>query len=138
MNKVILIGNLTRDPEKRTTQNGTSVAAFTVAVQRKFKNADGGYDTDFINCVAWRSTADFVGQYFTKGSKIALTGSLQTRDYTDKNGNKRSTTEVIADDVEFVTKKENATKTENKTSDELDDFLKDWNIKPADDSELPF
>ena len=70
MNKAIFTGNLTKDPEKRTTQHGTSVTSFTVAVQRRFKNQNGNYDADFINCVAWRGTADFVAQYFSKGSRI--------------------------------------------------------------------
>ena len=101
MNKVVLVGNLTKEPEKRATPQGVSVTTFTVATQKRFKNADGGYDADFINCVAWRTTADFVAQYFVKGSRIGVVGSLQTRSYDDKDGNKRYVTEVVADEVEF-------------------------------------
>ena len=131
MNKAILVGNLTKDPEKRTTPNGVTVTSFTVAVQKRFKNADGGYDADFINCVAFRQTADFTAQYFQKGSMIGVTGSLQTRSYEDKNGNKRYVTEVLADNVEFV-----GSKKEQKAEDIFGDELEDY--KPLDDSELPF
>lgn len=135
MNKVILVGRLVKDPEKRTTQNGSSVTSFTVAVNRKFKNADGNYDADFLNCVAWQKTADFVAQYFTKGSPIGVVGSLQTRSYTDKSGIKRYITEILIDDAEFVAKKENDAKRENKASEDL----LDWgDMVPADDTELPF
>lgn len=102
MNKVMLVGNIVRDPEHRTTPNGTSVTTFTVAVQRRMKNAEGRYDTDFINIVAWRSTADFVAKYFGKGSRIGIVGTIQSRSYDDKNGEKRYVTEVIAEEVEFV------------------------------------
>ena len=100
MNKVILIGNLTKDPELTTTNNGIEVCKFTVAVQRKFKNKDGEYEADFINCVAWRKTAEFVNQYFSKGKKIACVGSIQTRTYEAQDGGTRYVTEVVADEVE--------------------------------------
>ena len=102
MNQVNLVGNLTRDPEGGTTQNGIAYCRFSVACQRKFKNAQGQYDADFINCLAWRQTAEFVQRYFIKGNKIGLTGSIQTGSYTAQDGSKRYTTEVLVDNVEFV------------------------------------
>ena len=102
MNQVQLVGNITRDPDYRTLQSGVTCCQFTVACQRRFKNASGTYDADFINCVAWRQTADFVNRYFVKGNKIGLTGTLQTRSYDAQDGTKRYVTEVIVENVEFV------------------------------------
>ena len=102
MNQVALVGNLTKDPETRTTNNGNKVCNFTVACRRRVKNASGEYESDFINCVAWKKTAEIVTQYFAKGSKIALTGSLQTRTYDAQDGSKRHITEVLVDGVEFI------------------------------------
>ena len=102
MNQVQLVGNLTRDPEGGTTQNGIAYCRFTVACQRRFKNANGTYDADFINCLAWRQTAEFVQRHFIKGNKIGLIGSIQTGSYTAQDGTKRYTTEVLVDNVEFV------------------------------------
>ena len=96
------MGNICRDPEYRTLQSGVTCCQFTVACQRRFKNANGGYDADFINCVAWRQTADFVNRYFIKGNKIGLTGTIQTRSYDAQDGSKRYVTEVIVENVEFV------------------------------------
>ena len=145
MNKVILTGNLTKDPEKRTTQQGTSVASFTVAVQRRFKNQDGKYDADFINCVAWRGTADFVENYFKKGSRIGVIGSIQTRSYDDNSGNKRYVTEVIADEVEFEGGKQQdrtgkADQQEALVDRDARELFGDEisSFTPSDDSELPF
>ena len=102
LNKIILMGRLTRDPELRHTQQGTPVASFTLAVDRDFKGRDGGdRATDFIDIVAWRNTADFVSKYFTKGRMAVVEGRLQVREWTDKDGNKRRTTEVVADSVYF-------------------------------------
>jgi len=105
MNKVILVGNLTRDPEHRTTPSGASVCTFTVAVQRRFANQQGVREADFSNCVAWRQTADFVHRYFTKGKRIGVVGSLQTRTYDAQDGSKRYVTEVVCDECEFVDSK---------------------------------
>lgn len=105
MNKVILIGRLTADPELRQTQSGVSSCRFTVAVNRKYKNEQTGeYDADFISCTAWRQTAEFVSRYFNKGKMIALEGTLRTGKYQDKNHNDVThyTTEVYVDNVEFV------------------------------------
>ena len=105
MNKVELVGNLTRDPEMRQTGNGTQVAHFTVAVTRNYKSADGSKHTDFISCVAWRKQAEFICNYFTKGMKIGVIGSIRTRSYEDKQGQRRSAFEVECDELEFVTSK---------------------------------
>lgn len=102
MNTVTIMGRLTRSPELKQTQTGTSFCNFTVAVDRRFKNKEGGYDTDFISCVAWRNTAEFLAKYFIKGKPIALTGTLQTRNYEDDDGKRVYVTEVNTDAVSFV------------------------------------
>ncbi len=107
LNKVILIGNLTADPELRQTQSGQSVSSFTVAVNRRYQK-DGGSECDFINVVAWRERAEFVSRYFRKGSNIIICGSIQTRSYTTNAGEKRTAVEVVADEVSF-----GASKSEN-------------------------
>lgn len=101
LNKIFIMGRLTRDPELRRTQNGTAVTSFSLAVDRDFKNADGTKDTDFIDVVAWRATAEFVAKYFTKGRMAVVEGRLQMRDWTDKEGNKRRNAEVLADSIYF-------------------------------------
>lgn len=101
LNKIFIMGRLTRDPELRRTQNGTAVTSFTMAVDRDFKNADGTTDTDFIDVVAWRNTAEFVSKYFGKGRMAVVEGRLQLRDWTDKDGNKRRNAEVLADNIYF-------------------------------------
>ena len=102
LNHITIMGRLTRDPELRRTGTGTAVASFTVAVDRDFGGRDGGEkETDFIDCVAWRSTGEFVSKYFTKGSMIVVSGRLQIRGWTDKEGNKRRSAEVVADNVYF-------------------------------------
>ena len=102
MNKVILIGNLANDPEARTTQSGISQSTFRIAVQRRFANAQGVREADFLTVVAWRQNADFCNRYLTKGSKVAVEGSIQTRSYDAQDGSKRYVTEIIADSVESV------------------------------------
>lgn len=102
MNAVSLVGNLARDPEYRTLQSGVTCCQFTVACQRRFTNQQGVREADFISCVAWRQTADFIHKYFIKGNKIGLTGSIQTRSYDAQDGSKRYVTEVLVDNVEFV------------------------------------
>ncbi len=104
LNKVILIGNLVADPELKKTPSGVSVTSFRIAVSRRF-NKDGETQADFINIVCWRSTAEFVAQYFSKGKPILVCGSLQSRDWTDQNGQRRYITEVVADEVSFVERK---------------------------------
>jgi len=102
LNHIVIMGRLTRDPELRRTGSGIAVASFTVAVDRDFGGRDGGEkETDFIDCVAWRSTGEFVSKYFTKGSMIVVSGRLQIRSWTDKDSNKRRTAEVVADNCYF-------------------------------------
>lgn len=101
LNRIIVMGRMTRDPELRRTNSGTAVASFTVAVDRDFKSQSGEKETDFIDIVAWRSTAEFVSKYFSKGRMAVVEGRLQIRDWTDKNGNKRRSAEIVADNVYF-------------------------------------
>ena len=108
LNHITIMGRLTRDPELRRTGSGVAVASFSVAVDRDFSGRDGGEkETDFIDCVAWRNTGEFVSKYFTKGSMIVVSGRLQIRSWTDKDGNKRRTAEVVADNVYFGESKRN-------------------------------
>ena len=102
MNKILLIGRLTKEPELRYTQSGTAVASFTLAVNRSFTNQNGEREADFINCIAWQKAAEFVSQYFKKGQQMALEGRLQVRSYDDNNGQRRWVTEVVTEKVEFV------------------------------------
>ena len=101
LNKIILMGRLTRDPALRRTQSGTAVPSFSLAVDRDFKSQSGEKETDFIDVVAWRNTAEFVSKYFTKGRMAVVEGRLQIRDWTDRDGGKRRSAEVIADNVYF-------------------------------------
>ena len=101
LNKIILMGRLTRDPELRRTGTGTAVTSFSLSVDRDFKSQSGEKETDFIDIVAWRSTAEFVSKYFTKGRMAVVEGRLQIRDWTDKDGGKRRSAEVVADNVYF-------------------------------------
>ena len=102
LNHIVIMGRLTRDPELRRTGSGIAVASFTIAVDRDFSPKDGGEkETDFIDCVAWRQTGEFVSKYFTKGRMIVVSGRLQIRSWTDKDGNKRRTAEVVADNCYF-------------------------------------
>lgn len=105
-NKVILVGNMAADPELRKTQSGTSVCSFKIAVNRRFQK-DGQTETDFIEIVTWKGTAEFVSKYFRKGKPILVCGQLQNRSWTDKDGQKRYTTEVVADEATFVGNKSN-------------------------------
>ena len=109
LNHIDLMGRLTRDPELRRTQSGTAVASFTLACDRDFGSRDGGErETDFVDIVAWRSTAEFVAKYFTKGRMAVVEGRLQLRDWTDKDGNKRRNAEVVANSVYFGDSKRDA------------------------------
>ena len=108
LNRIVLMGRLTRDPELRHTGSGTAVASFSLAVDRDFKSQDGEKETDFIDIVAWRSTADFVSKYFTKGRMAVVEGRLQIRDWKDKDGNNRRSAEVVADHVYFGDSKKDA------------------------------
>ena len=106
LNEVILMGRLTRDPDVRMTQNGTTAANFTLACERDYAPQGQDRETDFFDIVAFRNTADFVGQYFSKGQLVAVKGRLQQRDWTDKQGNKRRTTEILADRCYFAEKRQ--------------------------------
>lgn len=101
LNKIFLMGRLTRDPELRHTQSGTAVASFSLAVDRDYKSQAGEKETDFIDIVAWRSTAEFVSKYFAKGRMAVVEGRLQIRDWTDKEGGRRRSAEVVADNIYF-------------------------------------
>lgn len=101
LNKIIVMGRMVRNPELRRTNTGTAVASFTIACDRDFKSEGGERDADFIECVAWRNTAEFVSKYFTKGRMAVVSGRLQTRNWTDKEGNKRNAKEIVAESVYF-------------------------------------
>ena len=113
MNKVFLIGRLTRDPELRYTGNNTAVATFSLAVNRAFSNQQGEREADFINIVVWRKQAENVKNYLSQGSQVAIDGRLQTRSYEDNNGQKRYVTEVVADNVEFLGSKNSSNNNSN-------------------------
>ena len=105
LNTAIIMGRLTAEPELKSTGSGISVCSFTVAVDRRFKGQNEERQTDFIRCVAWRSSAEFLARYFHKGSMVAVTGSIQVRQYEDKNGSKREAVEVVADQINFTGEK---------------------------------
>lgn len=130
MNKVILIGNLTKDPEIATTSNGISVTRFTLAVQRKFRNESGEYEADFINIVCWRDLADLTHKYLSKGKKTAVVGRLQSRSYEANDGTKRYVTEIVADEVEFL-----STRSSDSDGAKREEVTK---LEPIDDNDLPF
>ena len=111
MNKVILIGNLASDVESRTTSSGVANCTFRLAVQRRFTNANGVREADFLPVVCWRQTAELCSKYLMKGSKVAIEGSIQTRSYDAQDGTKRYVTEIIADGVEFLTRREDQAQT---------------------------
>ncbi len=115
LNKAILMGRLTADPELRQTPNGISVATFSLAVNRNYQSKSGERQADFINIVAWRGTAEFVSRYFTKGQQAVVEGSIQTRNYEDKQGNKRTAFEVVAEQIYFADTK-NANQGANRSS----------------------
>lgn len=103
MNKVFLIGNLTKDPEMRSTQSGVAVCNFSIAVNRRFRNSQTGQqETDFLNVIAWRRLAELCAKYLAKGRKVAISGSIQTRTYEAKDGSKRAAWDIVADEVEFL------------------------------------
>ena len=132
LNKIVLMGRLTRDPDLRRTQSGTAVASFTLAVDRDYKPQDGERETDFIDIVAWRGTGEFVSKYFTKGRIAVVEGRLQVRDWTDKDGNKRRSTEVVADNVYFGDSKRSESGTPAEPSGELQE------LPDEEKGELPF
>ena len=137
LNHITAAGRLTKDPELRRTQNGVAVASFTIACDRDIKDASGNKQTDFIDCVAWRNTAEFADKYFTRGRMVIVSGRLQMREWTDKNGNKRRNAEILAENVYFADSKravENTEKNETKEAAQTVDF----DQVEIDDDELPF
>ena len=142
MNKAILVGRLTKDPELKTTASGVSVCSFTIAVNRRFKNSEGGYDADFISCVAWRQQAEFISKYFSKGRMVGICGSIQTRNYEREDGQRVYVTEVVADEVSFVDSKsqsDNAPANNPGTSTSANSFgAADGFIPMPADDDLPF
>lgn len=141
MNKVILIGNLARDPELKSTNNGTSVCTFSIAVNRARTNAAGEREADFFNIVTWQGLAENCAKYLTKGRKVGVSGRLQTRSYDDKDGNKRYVTEVVAEDVEFITSRndDNGGGNYESSSNSRPQQKKQVSeLEPVGDDELPF
>lgn len=140
LNKIIIMGRMTHDPELRRTGSGTSVTSFSLAVYRDFKPQSGEKETDFIEVVAWKNTAEFVSKYFSKGRMAVVEGRLQIRDWTDKAGNKRTTAEVVADNVYFADSKrsesnDNQKENFNALSGRLSD---DFVPISEEDGEIPF
>lgn len=143
INNVILMGRLTADPEVRTTTTGKSVCSFSIAVERSYAKSGEQRQTDFINIVAWGSTANFISKYFTKGSMIALQGQIQTRNYEDKNGNKRTAFEILAREVSFCGSKTqtNTASAEVATSSQTNRYQSSEPFdfeEIGDDEDLPF
>ena len=134
MNRVFLIGNLTKDPELATTNSGVSVCRFALAVSRNFSNADGERETDFLNIIVWRGQAENCHKYLKKGSKCAISGSIQVRNYDAPDGTKRYVTEIVADNVEFLNSKNG----QGEGQDKLDDKKEVSDLEPIDDDTLPF
>ena len=145
MNKVFLIGRLTRNPELRYTGNNTAVASFSIAVNRNFSNQQGEREADFINIVVWRKQAENVKNYLQQGSQVAIDGRIQTRSYDDNNGQKRYVTEVVADNVEFLGSKNSSTNSNNMNNSSKNsegptpyDFGEDKEPKGTDVDSNPF
>ena len=131
MNKVILIGNLANAPESRTTQNGIAQCSFRIAVQRRFKGANGERETDFLAWGCWRQTAEFAQRYLAKGRKVAVEGRIQTRSYDAQDGSKRYVTEIIADSMEAVGSREDGAR-------KPESAQQNGGFTEVDDDELPF
>ena len=150
INRVILMGNLTADPELHQTQNGVSVLSFTIAIGRRFTTQTGERKADFIHCVAWRQTAEFISKYFNKGKMVAVDGTLQSRNYVDKNGNNRNAIEVIVENVSFCGNGKSRMDAEHvgteRDGDSKGDLFSSEDVAGiegfeelgSDDSELPF
>lgn len=134
MNKVILMGRLTKDVEMRQTPTGVSVARFTIAVNRRFAGKDAQQQADFINCIAWRQTGEFISRYFSKGNMIAVVGSIQTRSWDDKDGKRQYATEVVVDEAYFTGEKAKSNTAEQQTNDFNTDEFEDLDL----DGDLPF
>lgn len=145
LNKTILMGRLTRDPELRYTQSNIPVVSFTLAVDRGLRNATEGQQTvDYINCVAWRGTAEFVSRWFRKGQLVAVSGKIQSRNYTDKDGNNRTAVEIVADEVFFAESKKDTKQefTQSETTAEVETIPEnsyaEFEEIIGDDEDMPF
>ena len=139
LNKIFIMGRLTRDPELRTTNSGTSVASFSLAVDRNYKGADGEKETDFIDCVAWRQTGEFAAKYFTRGRMAVVEGRLQIRPWTDKEGNNRRSAEVIVDNMYFGdSKRDGDTGGARPASGPVNVSANNWQEADEDEGDLPF
>lgn len=136
MNKVILVGNLTRDPELSETPSGIAVCRFSIAVSRDYANAEGNRETDFFNITVWRSRAENCGKYLKKGNKVAIVGSLQNRSYDDKDGNKRYVTDVVANEVEFLTPR--GAQGDGEDVEMVSSRRERPQLEAIDDNQLPF
>ncbi len=136
MNKVILVGNLTRDPELTETPSGVAVCRFAIAVSRDYASADGTRETDFFNITVWRGRAENCGKYLKKGNKVAVVGSLQTRSYEDKDGIKRNVTDIVASEVEFLTPK--SASFDGEDAPVLSSKRERPQLEAIDDNQLPF
>lgn len=134
MNKVYLIGNLTRDPELAETSSGIKVCRFAIAVNRTYAGSDGNRETDFFNITVWRTQAENCGRYLKKGSKVAIVGSLQNRSYEDKEGVKRNVTDIIASEVEFLASRS----AQDGGQEEVPSKKERPKIEPVSDDDLPF
>lgn len=136
MNKVFLIGNLTRDPEYATTNNGTSVCRFSIAVNRNYKSADGEVLTDYFNCVAWKGLAETVSKYSHKGDKVAVTGSIEIKNYEDSKGNKRTSVDVNVGEIEFLNQRQNGNSSNSSSGNKP--ASNKPNLQSFDDEDTPF
>jgi len=129
LNRIIVMGRMTRDPELRRTNSGNAVTSFTVAVDRDFKSQSGEKETDFIDVVAWRNTAEFVSKYFSKGRMAVVEGRLQLRDWTDKDGNKRRSAEIVADSVYFGdSKRDGGDTAQSEPQGSFSEIEDDWDL----------
>lgn len=136
MNKIILIGNLTRDPESGTTQGGVTYTRFNIAVNRPFTNANGERVADYFDIVAWRGLAERCAKYLFKGSKVGINGSVQRRQYEDNNGIKRTSFDVVADEIEFLTPKSANSRASANEPEPPDGSISD--LEPVNNDDLPF
>lgn len=138
LNRVIVMGRLVRDPELRRTRSGTAVTSVRIAVDRDFKDQNGEKQADFFDVVAWKSTAEFVAKHFTKGRMAVVEGRLQTREWTDRNGNKRVTTEIVADTAYFADSKQISREQQEANFDRLAESMDQFAEIGQEDVELPF
>ena len=138
MNKVYLIGNLTRDPEMSETPSGVPFCRLGLAVNRPYTGSNGERETDFFNITVWRTQAEHCGRYLKKGSKVAVVGSLQNRSYEDKDGNKRTVTDIVASEVEFLSVRSQGEGSSDDTSHAAPRAVERPTLQQVDDDELPF